>query len=271
MTKVEARADREITIKTPEELVIMREAGRIVALAHEEMRKLIRPGISTWELDQAAEKVIRDHGAIPAFLGYPKPDSPNFPATITASINHELVHGIPRKDRILKEGDIISLDVGCHHKGYVGDAARSWPVGEISPAVQRLLDVAEESLRQAIAAAIVGNRVSDIAQATQACAERNGYSVAREYTGHGVGKRMHEAPQVPNWWPRKSTPRLEQANAVLKPGMTLAIEPMIIAGRPQTRELADKWTVVAKDKSLCAHVEHTIAITEGEPHILTVL
>jgi methionyl aminopeptidase len=260
-----------VTIKTPEELALMREAGRIVARAHEAMREWIRPGVSTLKLDQIAEEVIRDHGAIPAFLGYPKVDAPNFPGTITASINQELVHGIPSKDRILREGDIISLDTGCHYQGYVGDAARTWPVGEIPPPVQRLLDAAEESLRQAIAASVAGNRVSDIAQATQTCAERYGYSVAREYTGHGIGQQMHEAPQVPNWWPRKNSPRLEQANVVLRPGMTLAIEPMIIAGRPATRELGDQWTVVTKDKSLCAHVEHTIAITDGEPLILTVL
>lgn len=249
----------------------MREAGRIVAQAHEAMRAAIRPGISTWELDKLAVEVLREYGARPAFLNYPKPNAPDFPATITASINHELVHGIPSKSRILREGDIISLDIGCHYQGFVGDAARTWPVGEVTPAVQRLLDAAEETLEMAIAAAVAGNRVSDIARATQAHAASYGYSVAREYTGHGVGQRMHEPPQVPNWWPRRKDPHLERIDAVLKPGMTLAIEPMIIVGRADTRELKDKWTVVTKDKSLCAHVEHTIAITEDEPLILTVL
>lgn len=249
----------------------MREAGRIVARAHEAMRARIQPGVSTWELDKIAEEVIRDHGAKPAFLGYPKPDSPNFPATITASINHELVHGIPSKDRILREGDIISIDTGCHYQGFVGDAAWTWPVGEIAPAVQRLVDVTVETLDVAIAAARAGGHVSDIARATQSHAESNGYSVAREYTGHGVGQQMHEAPQVPNWWPRKNNRKVQRADTELKSGMTLAIEPMVIAGRPNTRELKDKWTVITKDKSLCAHVEHTIAITDGEPLLLTVL
>ncbi|GAB4326149.1 MAG: type I methionyl aminopeptidase [Phototrophicales bacterium] len=258
-----------MNIKTPEEIAIMRQAGRIVAIAHEEMRKAIRPGITTWELDQIAEQVIRDHGATPAFLGYPKYGAPDFPATITASINEELVHGIPRKDRVLKEGDIISLDTGCYYQGFVGDAARTWAVGEVAPAVQRLIDVTYEALYAAIAAAIAGNRVSDIARATQNYAAKHGYSVAREYTGHGVGRKMHEEPQVPNWWPRKRDPRWERANAVLQPGMTLAIEPMVIAGRAETKELDDKWTVVSRDGSLCAHWEHTIVVTEAEPVILT--
>ena len=265
------RSAEQITIKTPEELALMREAGRIVAIAHEEMRKAVEPGVSTWELDQIAETVIRDHGAVPAFVGYPKQDSPDFPATITASINEELVHGIPSKDRVLKEGDIISLDTACHYNGYVGDAAHTWAVGEIPAAVQRLIDVAQGALEAAIAASVPGNEVSDIARATQQYAAKYGYSVAREYTGHGVGQRMHEPPQVPNWWPRKQNRRTARANARLEPGMTLAIEPMIIAGRPDTKELADKWTVVTKDRSLCAHTEHSIAITTGEAVILTVL
>lgn len=258
-----------VHIKTPEEIAIMREAGRIVAIAHEEMRKAIRPGVSTLELDTIAEKVLRDHGAKPAFLGYPKANSPDFPATITASINHELVHGIPSKDRVLKEGDIISLDVGCHYQDFVGDAARTWGVGEIAPSVQRLVDVTREALYEAIAASKAGNRVSDVARATENHAARHGYSVAREYTGHGVGRNMHEEPQVPNWWPRKKRKGLDELDVVLEPGMTFAIEPMVIAGRNNLKELKDKWTVVTKDKSLCAHWEHTIAVTDGEPMILT--
>ncbi len=247
----------------------MREAGRIVAVAHEEMHKAIKPGISTKELDVIAETVIRDHDATPAFLGHEKPGSPPFPATITASVNEVLVHGIPLADHILKEGDIISLDVGCFYKGYVGDAARSWPVGEVAPAAQRLIDVTYETLMEAIKVARAGNRVSDVARATEKHATKNGYSVAREYTGHGVGKQMWEAPQIPNWWPRKRNRRYEAADMELVPGMTIAIEPMVIAGRALLEELDDKWTVIAKDKSLCAHWEHTIAITPDDPVILT--
>lgn len=259
----------DIHLKTADELAIMREAGRIVARAHEAMREAVRPGISTLELDRIAETVIRDHGAVPAFLNYPKQGAPNFPATITASINEELVHGIPSKDRILREGDIISLDVGCHHEGFVGDAAYTWPVGEVPAAVTRLLEVTERALYVAIEASVLPNDVSDVARATQEYVESQGYSVVREYTGHGVGRRMHEDPQVPNWWPRKKSKRLDELNPKLQPGMTYAIEPMVIAGRAETRELSDKWTVVTRDKSLCAHYEHTIAVTDGEPVILT--
>jgi methionyl aminopeptidase len=258
-----------IHIKTPEEIAIMRGAGRIVALAHQAMRDLIRPGVNTLELDRAAEQVIRDHGATPAFLNYPKQGAPAFPATITASINEELVHGIPSKDRVLRNGDIISLDVGCHYQGFVGDAAWTWPVGEVGPAVKRLLEVAERALFVAIEASVVGNEISDVARATQAYVESHGYSVAREYTGHGVGRKMHEDPQVPNWWPRKKNRRLSELSPMLQPGMTYAIEPMVIVGRSDLKELKDRWTVVTVDHSLCAHFEHTIAVTEGAPLILT--
>ncbi len=262
-----------ITLKSPEEIVIMRQAGRIVAEAHEAMRQALRPGISTAELDKIAETVIRDHGATPAFLNYPKPNSPAFPATITASINEELVHGIPHPDRLLQEGDIVSLDTGCHYQGFVGDAARTWAIGEIPPSVQRLLDVTEHALERAIVACVVGNEVRDVALAVQKYVESQGYSVARDYTGHGVGRKMHEEPQVPNWWPRKGNSkkgrRTTWHSEPLQPGMTLALEPMVIAGRPDTKELADKWTVVTKDGSLCAHTEHSVAVTEGEPIILT--
>ena len=225
--------------------------------------------MSTWELDQIAETVIRDHGATPAFLDYPKQDAPAFPASITACINEELVHGIPSKDRILQDGDIISVDTGCHYQGFVGDAAYTWPVGEIAPAVQRLLDVTERALYVAIEASVMPNDVSTVARATQRFVESQGYSVAREYTGHGVGRNMHEDPQVPNWWPRKKKRKTKDVNPPLQPGMTYAIEPMVISGRGDLKELSDKWTVVTKDRSLCAHFEHTIAITEGDPVILT--
>lgn len=257
-----------ITLKTPEEIAIMREAGRIVARAHQAMREALRPGISTAELDRIAETVIRDHGATPAFLGQKKPNSPPFPASITASINHELVHGIPSPKRILKEGDIIGLDTGCFYQGFVGDAAYSYAVGEVSPAVQRLLNVCERALYVGIEASVLPNTIRDVAVAIQRYIESQGYSLAREYTGHGVGRAMWEEPQVPNWWPRRAN-RQGWTNAPLRPGMTYAIEPMVIAGRDKLLELSDGWTVVTEDGSLCAHFEHTIAITETTPQILT--
>ncbi|MGJ3240596.1 MAG: type I methionyl aminopeptidase [Anaerolineae bacterium] len=260
-----------IIYKTDEELTIMREAGRVVALAHAAMKDALRPGISTQELDRIAETVIRDHGAIPAFLDYAPGGKPPFPATITASINDELVHGIPSTERILQDGDIISLDTACFHQGYVGDAAYTHAIGAVSPAVERLLEKCEGALYAAIDASVVGNHVSDVARATQKFASKHGYSVAREYTGHGVGQKMHEPPQVPNWWYRKR-PRLGQPywqDYTLKPGMTYAIEPMLIAGRNDLFELDDEWTVATRDGSLCAHFEHTIAITESGPQILT--
>lgn len=259
-----------ITLKTPDELAVMREAGRIVARAHEAMREALRPGISTAELDRIAETVIRDHGATPVFLNYPKPGAKPFPATITASINHELIHGIPSPQRVLKEGDIISLDCGCTYKGFVGDAARTWPVGEVAAPVMRLIKVTEEAFYAGMAQARAGLEIRDIARAVQAHVEKHGYSVCREYTGHGVGRAMHEDPEVPNWWPKQARNR-HFASVPLQPGMTLALEPMVIAGRPDTKELADRWTVVTRDGSLCAHYEHSIAVTAGDPLILTEL
>ncbi len=255
-------------LKTSEELRIMREAGRIVAVAHEEMRRAIEPGINTKALDTLALTVLRDHGAEPCFLGYAPGDHPPFPATITACINQELVHGIPSQDRILQEGDIVSVDVACFYKGYVGDAAFTHPVGEISRSARRLMTATEDALAAAIAASVVGNRISDVGKATAKRAARSGYSVAREYTGHGVGQAMHEEPQVPNWWPGKMS-KVQWQDYELRPGMTYAIEPMLIAGRPDLVELDDGWTVVTKDGSLTAHYEHTVAITEDGPLILT--
>lgn len=255
-------------LKTTEELRIMRKAGRIVAEAHEEMRRAIEPGLTTKALDALALTVLRDHGAEPCFLGYAPGDHPPFPATITACINQELVHGIPAQDRVLQDGDIVSVDVACLYQGYVGDAAFTHPVGEITRSARRLIKATEEALAAAIAASVVGNSISDVAKATAKCAARSGYSVAREYTGHGVGQAMHEEPQVPNWWHSKRS-RVQWQDCELLAGMTYAIEPMLIAGRPDLVELDDGWTVVTKDGSLTAHFEHTVAITEDGPLILT--
>jgi methionyl aminopeptidase len=255
-------------LKTAEEIAVMREAGKIVAQALQAMREAVRPGISTGELDKIAETIIRDHGATPSFLNYPKHGAPNYPATINACINEELVHGIPSPTRIVKEGDILGLDTACQYQGFVADAAFTMPVGEVSPAIQRLIDTTEKALYVAIEASVLPNTVRDVALATQAFVEKQGYSVAREYTGHGVGRSMHEEPQVPNWWPRRAQKRGWE-NYTLQPGMTYAIEPMVIAGRNDLKELADGWTVVTVDGSLCAHFEHTIAVTEGKPVILT--
>lgn len=255
-------------LKTSEELQIMREAGRIVAIAHEEMRRAIKPGLSTKALDTLALTVLRDHSAEPCFLGYAPSDHPPFPATITACINHELVHGIPSASRLLQDGDIVSVDVACFYRGYVGDAAFTHPVGEITRSARRLVAATEDALIAAIAASVIGNRISDVAKATAKRAARAGYSVAREYTGHGVGQAMHEEPQVPNWWPGRRS-KVQWQDYELLAGMTYAIEPMLIAGRPDLMELDDGWTVVTKDGSLTAHCEHTVAITEDGPLILT--
>lgn len=261
-----------VIIKTPEELAIMREAGRINAMALQAMREAVRPGISTKELDRIAADVLHKHNAKAAFLGYP-PGSPfPFPATVTTSINDELVHGIPSEDRILQEGDIISLDCGAIFKGFVGDSAFTMGVGTISDEAQRLLEVTEAALYHGIDLARAGAETSDISRAVQAYVEERGYSVVREYTGHGVGRSMHEDPQVPNWWPSPRHRARGWRSVRLEPGITFALEPMVNAGRPTTRVLDDHWTVVTVDGSLCAHFEHTIAITpEGPPLILTAL
>jgi methionyl aminopeptidase len=256
-----------IHLKGPEELVIMREAGRIVARAHAAMREAIKPGVTTGELDRIARDVVERHNAIPTFLGYPPGSKYPFPATINASVNNELVHGIPGS-RVLEEGDIISLDVGATYKGFVGDAAFTAGVGKISPAAQRLIDITEQSLWEGIKASVPGNETKDVSLAIQNFVERHGYAVVREYTGHGVGRNMHEEPQIPNWWPRRQKNRGWRSYP-LRPGMTFALEPMVIAGNPETKVLDDHWTVIIADGSLCAHTEHTIAVTDGEPLILT--
>jgi len=249
----------EPILKRPREIQLMREAGRIVARVHAALKENIRPGVSTWDLDQVALEVMRKYDATSSFLGYR-----GFPANICASLNQELVHGIPKKDRILKEGDIISIDVGVRYRGFVGDSAWSYGVGEIRAEAAELMQVTEASLFEGIKQARVGRRVVDISRAIQRYVEGHRMYVVREYTGHGVGRQMHEPPQVLNY--DGNDP---EGNVILTPGLVLAIEPMVQRGTWQTRTLKDNWTVVSKDNSLTAHFEHTIAITNNGPDILT--
>ena len=254
-----------IVIKTATEIRMMREAGRITARALDAVRNAVRAGVTTADLDAIAEDIIRTHNAAPAFLGYPNPTYPGhpYPGTINASINDELVHGIPG-DRTLKEGDILSVDCGCIYQGFVGDAAFTIGIGRITPEADKLIHVTAEALYKGIAASRFGNRLGDVSATIEEHAAANGFSVVREYTGHGVGRQMHEDPSIPNWGTRRTGPRL-------RAGMTFALEPMLIAGDPAVYVERDHWTVVTKDHSLCAHSEHTIAVTDGEPEILTLL
>jgi methionyl aminopeptidase len=251
---------RQIHLKTPAELQIMREAGRINATVHATVRELLKPGVSTYDLTAAAEEVLKKHGCFSPFKGY---GHPPFPTSITVSINQELVHGIPSKNRKLKTGDIVSIDCGTVYDGWVADSAFTAGVGTISPKAQELLDVTEGALQAGIDKMRIGNRTGDVSAAIQNYVESRGFHVTREYTGHGVGKQMHEGPQVPNYGrPGSGLP--------LKAGMTIAIEPMVLVGTPETRVLPDQWTVVSADGSLTAHFEHSVAVTEGEPLLLTV-
>jgi methionyl aminopeptidase len=252
---------RSVVVKTPEEIGIMREAGHINALAHDTVRAMIKPGMTTAALDKAAEEVIRDHGAAPTFKGYPGPYP--FPATLTISLNEQLVHGIP-SELELQPGDIVSIDCGTTYKGFIADSAFTAGVGEISAEAQQLLDVTEKSLYVGIEQMKSGNRVGDISSAIQQYVEGFNYHVPREYSGHGVGRQMHEAPQVPNYG-------RAGRGLVLRPGITLAVEPMTLMGTYRTRVLPDQWTVVSADGSLTAHFEHTIAVTANGPQVLTVL
>ena len=250
-----------ITLKSTSELNKMRRAGRIVAEVLDEMRERVAPGVTTAELNKRAEAVIREHNAIPSFKGYPPGSVHPFPASICASVNDELVHGIPGP-RVLQEGDIISIDVGAILDGYHGDAAITLPVGEVDPETLRLLEVTEGALYAGIAAAGLGNRAGDISAAIQAYVESRGFNVVREYTGHGIGRQMHEEPQVPNYGPPGKGPWLRK-------GMTVALEPMVLAGDSCVRVLDDHWTVVSCDGKRTAHFEHTIAITDGKAEILS--
>ncbi len=252
-----------IKLKTPEEIQLMRIAGRVTAEVLEIMREAVRPGISTGELDRLAEEHIRRNNGIPAFKNYkPAANMTPFPGTICASVNEEVVHGIPDFSRILQEGDIISVDVGAYVNGYCGDAACTYPVGEISPERMKLLKATEESLNRAISVAIAGNTLGDIGHAVEGYVKQFGYGVVRDYTGHGIGKKMHEAPQIPNYG------RAGQG-MTLKAGMTIAIEPMIMAGREKVKTGSNGWTVSTVDGSDAAHFERSIAILESGPEILT--
>ncbi len=243
--------------KSPQEIARMREAGQVLVAAMRLCREMAEPGVSTLEIDQEVEALIREAGARPAFKGYR-----GFPATICASINDEVVHGIPAAHRRLKEGDIVGLDLGAIVEGYYADAAITLPVGEVTPDVQRLLDVTRESLERAIAESRPGNRLGDVSAAVQRHVEAAGFGVVRAFVGHGIGRELHEDPQIPNFGEPGTGP-------VLKPGMVLAIEPMVTMGHWGVRVLADRWTAVTEDGSLTAHFEHTVAITESGPDVLT--
>ena len=248
-----------IVIKSKREVELMREAGRIVALAHEAVCNNIKPGVSTAFLDQIAEKVILENGAKPSFKGYN-----GFPTAVCASVNSVVVHGFPKESTILKEGDIVSIDIGACYKGYHGDSAWTYPVGKISEETKKLLEVTEKALFAGIAMAKPGNRLSDISNAIEAYVKPYGYGIVEEYTGHGVGSKLHEDPAIPNFGPAGHGP-------ILRPGMTLAIEPMINLGTKRIRVLKDGWTAVTRDDKNSAHFEHSIVITEDGYEILTIL
>jgi len=245
-----------IMLKSDREIEVMATASRIVAQTLLELRAMTRPGVTTLELDEAAEATIRQLGGVPAFKGYR-----NFPRTLCVSVNEEVVHGIPSRRR-LKEGDIVGLDLGAIVDGYYGDAAVTVPVGAVPAPVHRLLQVTQQSLYDGIAQAKVGNRLSDISHAVQRRAEAAGFAVVTDFVGHGIGRQLHEEPQIPNFGPPGQGPRL-------RPGMVLAIEPMVNMGGGAVKVLSDRWTVVTQDGSLSAHFEHTIAISEGGPRVLT--
>jgi methionyl aminopeptidase len=245
-----------IHIKTPAEIEIMRQSNRLVARTLQKLREAVKPGITTKELDEIAEHSIRAGGAIPAFKGYR-----GYPASLCVSVNEEVVHGIPDSRR-LHEGEIVSMDLGALLNGYYGDSAITVPVGQVSEEAQRLLEVTQQALAKGIAQAKDGNRLFDISHAIQSWVEAHGLSVVRDYVGHGIGRSLHEDPQIPNFGPPHHGPRL-------RPGMVLAIEPMINVGNWEVTVLKDGWTVVTADKTLSAHFEHTIAITDGKADILS--
>ncbi|WMJ90359.1 type I methionyl aminopeptidase [Anaerocolumna sp. MB42-C2] len=247
-----------VIIKSEREIELMREAGNILAIVHEELEKYIKPGISTLDIDKKADEIIRSYGCIPSFLNYN-----GFPASICVSINEQVVHGIPNKSTFLRDGDIVSLDAGVIYKGYQSDAARTWAVGEVTKEALKLIEVTEQSFYEGIKHAKAGNHLYEISAAIQDYVESFGFSVVRDLVGHGIGKNMHEEPQIPNFRQKRRGIRLE-------PGMTFAIEPMVNAGRYDVYWEDDDWTVSTDDGSLSAHYENTILITEEEPEILSI-
>ncbi len=255
-----------IEIKSKREIELIKEACKVVALVHKAIEEKIKPGITTGELDRIAEKVIRENGGIPAQKGYPSYQKgvPDFPSTICASVNDEVIHGIP-SDRVhLKDGDMVSIDLVALKNGYNGDAARTHIVGTGSKEAEKLLEVTKKAFFEGIKFAKPGFRIGDISHAIGEFVEKNGFSVVKEFQGHGIGREMHEDPGIPNYGKAGRGPRIES-------GMTLAIEPMVIAGRPEILELDDGWTIVTEDGSLSAHYENTILVTENEPKVLTML
>lgn len=249
-----------IQLKSPRELETMAASGRILAATHQHIKPALQPGISTLEIDRMVETFIRSHaGATPSFKGLY-----GFPGSACISLNEEIVHGIPSAKRILKAGDIITVDIGVYYGGFHTDSAWTYAVGEVSPTARRLMDVTEQSLYAAINACTIGNHIGDLGAACSAVVEKAGFSVVKDLVGHGVGASMHEEPQVPNYGKPKRGPRLQV-------GMTLAIEPMVNAGGPATKTLSDKWTIVTLDGALSAHFEHTVAITADGPRVLTTL
>ena len=247
-----------VSIKSEREIELMREAGRILAITHGEMKKALKPGMSTKDIDRLGEEIIRSYGCIPNFKNYH-----GYPASVCVSINDEVVHGIPSEKRIIKEGDIVSLDCGCIYKGYHSDAARTHAVGEVSKEAKQLIEVTRQSFFEGMKYAKEGYHLVDTARAIQTYAESFGYSVARDLVGHGIGTSLHEDPQIPNFVTRRRGIRLQA-------GMTLAVEPMINAGTYDVSWLDDEWTVVTADGSLSAHYENTVLITNGEPEFLTI-
>ena len=246
-----------IILKTPAEMEIMRQANQIVGATLKMLAERICPGVTTKQLDRWAETFARDHGAVPAFKGYR-----GFPGSLCVSLNEQVVHGIPSKKVIVKEGDIVSIDFGVKYQGFYGDSAVTLPVGELSARVRKLLDVTRESLYKGIDQVRVGNRIDDISKAVQQHVEANGFSVVRQFVGHGIGASLHEAPEIPNYSRSEQTPRL-------MPGMVLAIEPMVNLGKFEVKVLADGWTVVTRDKSPSAHFEHSVGVTEDGPLVLS--
>ena len=246
-----------VMIKSPREIELMREAGRILAKTHEELAKNLRPGMSTWDIDHMGEEIIRSYGCIPSFKNYN-----GYPASICVSVNDEVVHGIPHKEHFLDEGDIVSLDAGVIYKGYHSDAARTYGIGEIDDDAKKLIEVTRQSFFEGIKFAKAGNHLNDISAAIQKYAESFGFGVVRDLVGHGIGSHLHEDPEIPNFARKRK-------GILLQPGMTLAIEPMITEGSYEVVWLDDDWTVMTEDGGWAAHYENTILITENEPEILS--